>query len=177
MDKEVWHNIDWLELRGIRYYLMGPSTQVSNRIVLVMWDNTATVAYDNKQEGTRSTAKLWESSILCSWTENSLLSLWVFHIKGELNTGTLTEQTEDRSGGTQKSLTHAPKNQCMLIEINVPWIKPYVYKDGEGDLHRSKKRIELCVYQMGCAVWLHQLPSPRSAPAAQTLLFFKSQAH
>lgn len=41
MDKEVWHNIDWLELRGIRFYLMGPSTQVSNRIVLVMWDNTA----------------------------------------------------------------------------------------------------------------------------------------
>ncbi|KAK9400751.1 hypothetical protein NXF25_011465 [Crotalus adamanteus] len=84
--KDLSHNINWLELRAIHLALRQFSHIVTGRHVLVLTDNVAAKAHVNKEAGTQSSELMQEASALARWAEANVSSIRAEHISGETNT-------------------------------------------------------------------------------------------
>ncbi len=79
-----WH-INCLELLAVRLALIRLKSRLRGEHVLVRTDNTATVAYINRQGGLRSRRMSQLARHLLLWSQKHLRSLRAIHIPGLLN--------------------------------------------------------------------------------------------
>ncbi len=79
-----WH-INCLELLAVRLALSRLRGRLQRKDVLVRTDNTATVAYINRQGGLRSRCMLRLARHLLLWSQKHLRSLRAIHIPGVFN--------------------------------------------------------------------------------------------
>ena len=85
-DQESRH-INVLELEAVRLALPRLHHKLSNHHVLVRSDNTATVAYINRQGGVRSPSMNHLAEAIHRWAATHLLSIRAAHVPGRLNLG------------------------------------------------------------------------------------------
>lgn len=85
-DQTRWH-INCLEMEAVHLALQSFLPFVKDRHVLIRTDNTAVVAYINRQGGLRSRSLQGLARQLLLWTDRVLLSIRAVHVPGSLNCG------------------------------------------------------------------------------------------
>ncbi len=117
-----WH-INCLELLAVRLALSRLRGRLQRKDVLVRTDNTATVAYINRQGGLRSRHMSQLARHLHLWSQKHLRSLCAIHIPGVFNRAAMQDQGGRGAGPVSGSIlaqqdlvpgTHAPRDSPSL---------------------------------------------------------------
>ncbi len=102
-----WH-INCLELLAVRLALSRLRGRLQGKDVLVRTDNTATVAYINRQGGLRSRRMSQLARHLLLWSQKHLRSLRAIHIPGVLKPGSRRAVSSSTSRGVETPSSGGP---------------------------------------------------------------------